>query len=140
MSQDCRSRACAVPSEHHGEGQLAEELSDPFNALTDFLSEEYILSQIPDGLREPFIRHLDYQLPNCSNLPFDVRCRTVMRLPREWINRMMRMAKPAQVEPVVEPVVELTLPPGPTSATASADHRASGGRLLPRLPRQRGEP
>jgi hypothetical protein len=43
-------------SEHHGQGQLAEELGDPLNALTDVLSEERILSQIPDGLREPFIR------------------------------------------------------------------------------------
>jgi hypothetical protein len=31
-------------SEPHGEGQVAEELSDPLNAITDFLSEEHISS------------------------------------------------------------------------------------------------
>jgi hypothetical protein len=36
-------------AEHHDEGQLAEELTDPLNANTDFLSEEYILAQTPDA-------------------------------------------------------------------------------------------
>jgi hypothetical protein len=83
-------------SEHHGEGQLAEELSDPLNALTDLISEEHIVAQIPDRFREPFIQHLDYQLPNRSSVPFDVRCRTVMRLLREWIKPIMQMQAAAQ--------------------------------------------
>jgi hypothetical protein len=89
--------SCAVEiSEHHGERQFAEELSDPFNAITDPLSEQHILSghqRQRAGRRRPVLPSI-IRPPRCgrrgpeagiqtrsSEVGFWLRCPTLIRPP-----------------------------------------------------------